>query len=591
MSFDPRLAARQRASTRRTRLLLAVLALPFLAIGGRVGYLATGQEPQTKSIATAPEITRGEIRDRSGNVLATTVTLKSAYAQTDAIDDPVWTAMQLQSVMPDRILDVEALAERLSSGSGRQIPIARGLPPRLEQEIFNLGLPGLILIEEPKRIYPQQSIAGHVVGFTDVDLRGAAGAEAAFDDTLAAGEDVYLSLDLGLQTSLEEGLDWGFQTFRAAGAAGVLIDAHTGEILAMAGKPRFDPNHMPKLRPGAEINPVVHSTYEVGSVFKPLTVASGLEAGEVTLRETFDVSEGVKAGIRTFREKNTPAKPYTLTEVIAKSSNVGTVQIALAVGGRRQQDFMSALGLLEPVAIPLPGVAAPQTPRQVPWDALTTATTSFGHGINVTPLALAQAYVPFARGGEMVELRLQPLGEGELPLSRRVMANPTAQVVVEMMRETVQSGTARRLRSLGYDIAGKTGTANKNNSGGYDMSLRVTSFAAIMPADAPRYVLYVLLDEPEVGINQDEQADAGRTAVPTAGRIIERIAPILNLPPIAPVAADDMLDQGLIYADGLLTPDSGQTDLIGSDRFALEPDVSEAPEPRRSGTTPLRGTL
>lgn len=537
MSYSPLQVSRRAASTRRLVVLMGALGVGFVVTGVRTIDLALQGEGEGAARAAAPEaVRRAEILDRNGVVLASTVMLKSAYAERAHVDDPVATAQALAGVIPG--MDVAALTRHLARSDRGSVPVARGLSPKQLQAVFNLGLPGVVFRTEPRRVYPAGGLAGQVLGYVGVDQQGLGGVELSYDAELSAGKPVSLALDTRLQAVLEEELSWGIEAFSAIGGLAILIDATTGEVLALANRPGFDPNRAFSVPPEARTNPALHATLELGSVFKPLTIAGAIDAGAIQPSASYPTAGGVRVGGHPFTDKRPSAAPLSLEAIIAQSSNVGTVHVALAAGPRRQQDFYDALGLTAPVPIDLPGSAAPQLP--VRWDERTLAFASFGSGLNVTPLALARAYTPFAREGELVELRVRRLEPDEAVTARRVMSAPTAAVMLSMMRATVSSGTARRLSGIGYSVAGKTGTANKPGVGGYDQTLRVTSFAAVLPAEAPRYVLYTLLDEPDVGIDQDEHADAGRTAVPVAGRIITRIAPVLGIMPsdVSPAATD-----------------------------------------------------
>ena len=369
-----------------------------------------------------------------------------------------------------------------------------------------------------------------MLGYTNVDGKGISGLELGLEEELAAGEGpVRLTLDSGVQFALEAELAAAALEYEAIGAAGVVLDAQGGDLLGLASWPPVDPNRPQAADTETKASRASGRVFELGSVFKPFTIAAGLDSGVISPADTFDARETVRIGPKSFRDKYHRIRSATVTDVLANSSNVGTVKVGLRLGAGRQQAFLEALGLFDRVDLPLPENERPLLPGD--WTELTTATVSFGHGMSVTPLAFATAFGTFANGGEMPVLRIRadraPADTNAMPT--RVIAAPTAAMVVAMMRETVTRGTGRSADIPGYRVAGKTGTAEKPIPGGYDAERQVTSFAAVFPADDPRYVVFIVLDEPKTadGINEA----AAYNAAPTAGRVVERIAPLLDVMP------------------------------------------------------------
>lgn len=514
----------------RTRLVGLGLSALFVVLAGKGGYLALsgqGEASATQRILV-PSVMRADILDRNGEQLATSVTTYTLVAMPNLIWDPNETADALMSVFAD--MDRETLHKRLSNTSLQEVHIERDLTPRQRQAVWDLGLEGLDFLEESGRSYPRGTLAGHLLGFTSVDDIGIAGIEYAQDEYLSkGGEPLRLTLDNGVQAAVEAELAAAAAEHDVQGGAAILMDAGTGEIRALASWPPFNPNqaHSTRRDDPARLNRAVGAVYELGSVFKPLTVAAALEAGAVKPNDVFNVREGIE--IRGFEIEDDHPLPVVnagLEMIIAESSNIGTVHVNEKLGPRRQQAFLEQAGLTERAAIELAGSAAPILPEQ--YTDLSSATVSYGHGIAVSPLAFLSAFMAFANSGE----RLQPtliMDEKRKAKPVRLMSAMTAEMVNVMMREAVVTGTGTRADIAGYGVAGKTGTAEKPVDGGYDAERNVTSFASIFPYDRPQYALIVVLDEPQSDVAGGETA--AWNAAPTAGRIIERVAPLLGLPP------------------------------------------------------------
>ncbi|MEO0785912.1 MAG: penicillin-binding protein 2 [Pseudomonadota bacterium] len=526
-----------RAAGTRVRSVSILMGILFAAVALKGAALALMGEESPSGIASvfadAPQ--RADILDRKGELLATSVTVYSLFADPRAIWNPAEVAERLSHVFDD--IDVPALEARLSNRDRAFVWVRRGLTPRQRQAVFDLGLEGLGFREESRRAYPRGTLAGHVLGYTGVDGNGLSGVELALDERLTGSTDpLTLTIDSGLQFALEAELAAAAHAHDIKGGAGVLIEARTGDVLALASWPPINPNRasaIPADDP-ARLDRASRAVFELGSVYKPLTVALALDAGVLPLDETFDVSQPLEIRGRTISDDHPiPGGRASVTTVISESSNIGTVKIAMLAGARRMSAFYDSLGLFDRADVELSGSAAPLLPAQ--WDELSTATASYGHGIAVTPLAFASAFASLANGGEWVQpgLTREPPQERA---RRRVMAAPTAEVVGAMMRHAVTHGTGGNAEVAGYRVAGKTGTAEKPIAGGYSETENVNSFAAIFPADRPEYALLIVLDTPKVSQESETNGvvtgtTAAYNAAPTAGRVIERIAPLLGITP------------------------------------------------------------
>lgn len=539
----------------RAQLRLLVLSLGFFSgftlIGAQMATLAATEPMEPRSASSSAEIvaSRADIVDRNGRVLATNMLTHALYIQTKDLIDPAHVAAELVRIFPD--LDETTLLRRMTDGR-KFMWVKKVMSPEQMQAVYEIGDPGLLFGPREMRLYPNGTLAAHVLGgatfgaegVDSAEIVGTAGLEKAMDarlrDPNMAGTPLVLAMDLTVQATIEEVLGTGMKMMNAKGAAAVLMDVQTGEIIAMASLPDFDPNNRPNpvLPKGAEpgdsplFNRAVQGVYELGSAFKIFAVSQALELGLVGPDTLVDADAPMTWGkfkIKEFENHNY-GPLLSVSDVIAKSSNVGTAHIALMIGGQRQQQFLRALGIFDPTPVEL--VEAPYAKPIVPkrWPDITTITVSYGHGIAASPLALASAYATIANGGIKVTPTL--LKRNEPMEGPRVLSAPVAAEAVKMLRRVVTEGTASLGDVKGYQVAGKTGTAEKPNpSGGYYHDRVVNTFASVFPADNPRYVLTVTLDEPVETTGPKPRRTAGWTAVPVAAEVIRRTAPLLGLKP------------------------------------------------------------
>ena len=493
-----------------------------------------------KSIAA----NRADIVDRRGEVLATTLQTYSLYAEPRRIWNIDETAEALLAVRPS--LDRTELLKRLSSDRAF-VWIDRGLTPKERQAVFAMGRPGLGFRMEPKRVYPRGNLASHIVGFTNVDMDGAAGSERAFNDRLTDpnAPATALSLDMRVQYALAEELGKARTKFEAESNAGIVLNIKTGEILAMASLPNFDPNQPTASSPETRYNHASMSTYDLGSVFKPITMALALETGVTDLTEKFPVQKPFKVRNKYIRDDHPSRAPMAMPEILAQSSNRGTAMMAMRAGGDAQQAFLGELGLLDRAPIELAETARPQV--QTEWQDITTATVSYGHGIAVTPLALASALGALLNGGTYIKPTVLKRDASNPVQGKQVMSAENSQHLRDLMRYVVTDGTGRNASVAGYSLMGKTGTADKPSVDGYDEQRLVTSFVAAFPYEDPTYLVFVTFDEPKAIEGTHGFATAGWNAAPTAGKIVERIAPMLGVRrKMSPVAMSPFSTEGAL---------------------------------------------
>ena len=548
--------ARARAEGRLLLLGLA-FAMAFTVIGGRMGLMAATEPVEPKSAASGAQILAGraDLTDRNGRMLATNLLTHSLYAQPKDMIDPTRVANELARIFPD--LDPKLLLARFTDGRSF-LWVRKTLSPEQMQQVHDIGDPGLLFGPREMRLYPNGRLAAHVLGGASfgaegvhsAEVIGTAGIEKALDaqlrDPALAGRPVALSLDLTVQATTQEVLEAGMKMMNAKGAAAILMDVDTGEILSLVSLPDFDPNDRPQPLVKGDpadsplFNRAVQGVYELGSTFKIFAAAQAMELGLVNPESMVDANAPMiwgKHRIKEFQNKNY-GPLLSVTDVIVKSSNVGTAHIALMIGAVRQQAFLKSLGFFEPTKLEL--IEAPGAKPLIParWADIVTITTSYGHGMSASPMHLATAYATIANGGVTVTPTL--LKRDTPPQGVRVLSEANARHAVDMLRGVVTHGTASLGDVEGYQVAGKTGTADKpRRGGGYYHDKVINTFASMFPASDPKYVLIVTLDEPVETTGPEPRRTAGWTSVPVAAEIIRRVAPLLGVRPIIEPAATD----------------------------------------------------
>jgi cell division protein FtsI (penicillin-binding protein 3) len=486
---------------------------------------------------------RRDITDRYGNMLATSLETRSLYAHPREVRRPKEAARALAAVLPRVPL---TKLEKLLTSSSKFVWLMRNLTPREQVAVNNLGLPGLYFQKEYTRVYPQGDLLSHVIGFVDIDGHGLAGIEKTFDHDLTRenteDEPLQLSLDLRLQHLLNDQLENAIEEFSAIGAAGMIADLKTGEVLAFSSLPSFDPHHPGRSQQEALFNRVSLGTYEMGSTFKTFTAALALDSGALTMQDGFDTSHPIKVSRWTITDTHPVYRWISVPEIYIYSSNIGTVKMIQKVGVERQQAFMKKLGMFDRVDIELPERAEPLMPS--PWREINMMTISYGHGISVTPLHLAQGIQTMLNGGYRQGFTLVKGEQVPLEKSERVIRPETSKHVRRLMRAVVQYGTGRSADVPGYHVGGKTGTAEKVKAGGYAEKAKIASFIGAFPMNDPRYLILVMVDEPKPTKKTYGYATGGWVAAPVVGRLVNQMAPMLGLKPntdIAPDAIDDYM--------------------------------------------------
>ncbi|MBI2587064.1 MAG: penicillin-binding protein 2 [Rhodospirillales bacterium] len=526
---------KQALDTGRNRLLITgvVLTLAFTAIAGRLVDLTVfkaGGEPRLARIDPSPlaPAGRADVVDRNGVILATSLPTASLYADPAKVLNAEEAVERLVELLPD--LDHEELLGRLQTPSRFQW-VARNLTPKQQYEVNRLGLPGFGFQRGERRVYPHGRLVAHVIGLTDVDGRGIAGIERYFDQTLRAGERLKLAVDVRIQALMHEELAAAVEEFSAIGAAGLMLDADTGEVVAMVSLPDFDPNEPSLVGGEPAFNRATKGVYEMGSTFKLFTAAMALDSGTVTMKSGYDASRPIQISRFVIRDYHAKNRWLSVPEIVVYSSNIGAAKMAVDVGTKAQRTYLGRFGLLTPTAIELPEVGAPLTPA--PWREINTMTVAYGHGIAVTPMQMASGVATLVNGGLFVPPTLLKRIDRRPVVGTRVLTPETSDQMRKLMQLVVSNGTGRKADTSadGYVIGGKTGTADKLAGRGYQKKANISSFVGAFPIDAPRYVVLVLIDEPKGNKNTFNYSTGGWVAAPVVARIVKRMATLIGMPP------------------------------------------------------------
>jgi cell division protein FtsI (penicillin-binding protein 3) len=520
----------QEVARQRLVIASAVFALAFAAVALRMGYvsmLRDGGEPTQRVAARggAIQAERGDIVDRNGIVMATSVPVMSAFANPRLVMEPHEAARKIAAVLPE--LKFEELKEKLDADKSF-VWIKRGLSPREHDLVNRLGIPGLDFQAEERRIYPQGSTAAHIVGYASVDNAGLAGVERYFDQQLQNGEPVQLSIDLRLQRLVESELVRAVGKFSAIGATAVVMDVTNGEILAMASLPTYDANKAKTITNEALFNRATLGVYEQGSTFKIFNHAMALDSGKATMTSVYDASSPIKIDRFTINDDHAQNRALTVPEVFTYSSNIASAKMAVEQGPEAQKAFFDKIGFLKALPLQLPEVAGPLYPRH--WMKINTMTIAFGHGISVTPLHLATGSAAMINGGTLFPPSLVKRTAASDP-GRRVIQAKTSASMRQLLRLNVIQGTGKNSDVKGYEVGGKTGTAEKPGRGGYRQKALISSFVGAFPMNEPKFVVIVSLDEPKGLPETGGYATGGMVAAPSVKAIIESIVSLYGLMP------------------------------------------------------------
>jgi cell division protein FtsI (penicillin-binding protein 3) len=543
-----------RAAKARARVGFAILAFAavYAVIAGRLVMFAIGADSHgarrtasQDAIATA----RPDIIDRNGEVLATDVKAPSLFGEPRRIIDKDEAIELLTATLPD--LDTAEVRDRLSSRKGF-VWLKREITPQQQQDIHRLGIPGIGFLRENKRVYPNGAAVAHLIGLVNIDNQGIAGMEKWLDnnglaDLHRAGfatdrlqKPIELSVDLRVEHALRDELFKAKEKYKAKAASGLVSNVRTGEIVALVSLPDFDPNNPKEAHDPDRINRLTTGVFEMGSTFKTLTLAMALDSGKATLNSMYDARGALHYGKFAIHDTHPEGRAISLAEVFTFSSNVGAARIALAQGVEAHRAFLKKVGQLDRLRTELPESAAPIVPKH--WGELNTITIAFGHGIAVAPLQAVMGINAMVNGGYLIQPTFLKRSEEEArAIAKRVIKPETSDKIRYLMRLNAEVGTAKQADVKGYYIGGKTGTAEKVVGGRYSKKQVLNSFTAIIPADNPQYQLLVMLDEPKALPETHGFITSGWNAVPTGGKVIARIAPLLGVEPRFDLPPSDRL--------------------------------------------------
>ncbi len=536
----------------RIKLVMTVFCLVFAAIAAQLTHLALTSDPganrgrATDAVASA----RPDIIDRNGDIIAIDVKSPSLFAEPKRLLDPDEALEGLLKILPD--LDVEETRKRLNSGKGFAW-LKREITPAQRRAIHRLGLPGIGFLSENRRIYPDGPILSHVIGGVNVDNQGISGLEKWIDgrglsDLHLAGfatdrqqEPVQLSIDMRVQHAVRDELIRAKDKFSALHAMAVVTNVNTGEIVSMVSLPDFDPNVPGNPADDAYLNRLTTGVYEMGSTFKAMSFAMALDSGKIGLNSTFDARAPLHFGRFKISDYHAENRILSVPEIFLVSSNIGTAKMVLALGVEAHKVFLKKMGQLDRLRTELPESSLPIVPKR--WGELNSATIAFGHGLSVAPLQAVMAVNSMVNGGYLIPPTfIKRNQEDAQKVATRVLKTETSDKMRYIMRLNAEKGTAKKADITGYMVGGKTGTAEKVVNGRYAKNKLLTSFTAVFPMDKPQYLILVMLDEPKATSETYGFATSGWNAAPTAGKIVERIAPMLNVAPRKNLpTADEML--------------------------------------------------
>ncbi len=490
--------------------------------------LAQGDAGSEEEEVTGTEsrLSRADIVDRNGVVVATSLMTASAFANPQEISNVPEATTALAKALG---IDKDALLKRMSAGKSF-VWVKRNLTPKEQKEVNNLGIPGVYFLPEERRVYPYGNVLSHVVGYVGVDNKGLAGIEKSYDGKLNNGahtEPLKLTIDTRVQQILHDEMQIAITNFNAIGGVGLVMDVKTGEILAMSSLPDFNPHRPAQMGDQARFNRATLGTYEMGSTFKSFTMALAFETKSATNKSIYDASP-LKYANFTITDTHPSKHPLSVTEIFAHSSNVGTARMLMQIGTTKQREFMKKLGMLDAVSIDYPETARPQYPKD--WQELNGITIAYGHGIAVTPLHLIRGVAALVNGGTLPNLHLAE-GADAKKMQERVVSEDTSEKMRNMFRLVVTHGTGGKAEVAGYDVGGKTGTAEKVGVGGYNKDDKMSSFIGVFPVDNPKYAVLVMVDAPKGNAASYGFATGGWVAAPAVGNIVSRMGPLLGMQP------------------------------------------------------------
>jgi cell division protein FtsI (penicillin-binding protein 3) len=511
----------------RSRIALAALfcAVAFSIVAARlVDVMVFGAGPRTAAAVSIAHPMRADFVDRNGALIARDLPVSDLYAMPAAL----WDTGEAAHELAEATSAGEAHLKAAFAQKRGYILVQRGLTPDRRDAVMHLGLPGLNFEDRYKRFYPSGRIVAHAVGQVDTDDHGVSGLELGLENRARGARDaapIVLSLDMRIQYVLEHEIEETARAFRTKAAGGIVLNVRTGEVLALASMPDYEPN-LRRLEPGDSIrNRMTQDVYELGSIFKIFAFTLAVEEKTVRLDEPISIENGLKLGHYIIHDFERLGPTLSAAMVFAQSSNIGTAQIEMRSGPTKQKPFLRRLGLLDPLKTELPEVASPLYPRH--WEEVEAATIAYGHGISVNPLGFVAAAAAVVNGGTLI--RPTFLKHDEVQNGERIISEETSRTMRQLLRLVVTDGTGTKADVPGYDVGGKTGTAEKAANGSYAHHQLISSFCGVFPINDPKYLVFMMLDEPHGNRQSGGFATGGATAAPAVGHVIARIAPLLGV--------------------------------------------------------------
>lgn len=502
------------------------IAIRLLILGGHITEQAVYQPNIAETTPSATSIIRGDITDRNGVLLASTLSGWIMYADPKRINRPQETAQRLAAYFPD--MDQKDIYQKITQDR-RYVVLRKDITPRDYKGVNHLGLPGIEFEKTVKRIYPQGQLAAHLIGYSGRQTNGLSGIEKGMDSYLASGQDLKLSIDSRIQYIVEQNLKEALDTYQAVAGGALVMNVKTGELLSMASYPTFDPAKPANIPPEAQRNRITQDAYELGSTLKIINAALVLDGGYAKLNDQFDARKPLKIGSHRINDFHGQKAWLSFQDVILYSSNIGSVQMVLLAGKQMQQDFFRKIGFLDRQHLEIPGLVTPILPR--PWREANMMTISYGHGISLSPLHLAAAMSSLVNGGFKVAPTLL-FQQNNTPTGEAIISPQTSLQIRQLLRYVVTGGKATRGAVPGYVVGGKTGTSEKLVDGRYAKNKRISSFIAVFPMHDPQYVIYAMLDEPKGTKETYGYATGGWVAAPIVKNIIRQMGPMVGIAPV-----------------------------------------------------------
>lgn len=512
---------------KRLKLIFIGLIFIFFILVVRLLYISIyiGNNYSNFQISNVIDLrNRGNIVDRNGIILASDIELVNFYLNRDLISDPAETASVISKIIPE--VNAKKLYDKLisSTNKAKYILVKRNITPNQQIEIKNSGIIGFEFNNSLGRIYPHKNLFSHIVGFVDVDRKGIAGLEMQYNESLKKNNNLELTVDIRIQSILRQQLLKALEKYKAKSAIGIISEIKTGDILAIVSLPDFDPNQ-PYLANKDELyDKATYGVYEMGSIFKIFTIALGLDKNIISINDQYDVSQVISYGKYEIKQDDYSKRMLTPEEILVRSSNVGAGLIGMKIGTDNMKAFFNLIGMFDRVPTNFPSLAKPLVPRT--WRDINTITSSYGHGIAVTPLHIVRAVAGIVNGGIMKTPRFV---KGENFEDVKIINENTSKIMNVFLRNAVRKGTGWRANTLGYAVGGKTGSARLLKNGEYQEGNIMANFVGIFPMNNPYYLVYIMIESP----NDTNMADisGGTVAAPVFARILENIAPILNVVP------------------------------------------------------------